>query len=54
MPMAAKTLREVGFNGLAVPDHYPPFVEGGCAAGKIYTIGYMRVSIERVKREVGI
>lgn len=50
-----KALRQVGFNGSAVPDHIPQ-LEGDTGirrAGTAYCIAYMRALLRRANEEVG-
>lgn len=50
-----KTLREVGFNGAAEPDHVPKLAgdTGLLRAGTAYCIAYMRALLKRANEEVG-
>jgi D-mannonate dehydratase len=50
-----KTLREVRFNGTAVPDHIPQLEgdNGIHPAGTAYCIAYMRALLRRANEEVG-
>ncbi len=48
-----RTLVEVGFNGLLIPDHYPEFVsDEGEQAALAYTIGYIRALLQRAEADV--
>lgn len=47
-----KTLREVDFDGVVIPDHIPSFVGGGYV-GVAYSIAYMKALLERADEEVG-
>ncbi len=46
-----KTLQEVGFNGVAIPDHIPDMA-GDRKVGTAYTIAYMRAYLDRAESEV--
>jgi len=50
-----KTLGEVSFNGMVVPDHVPRCVdsEAGPRAGEAYIFGYLRAMIQAVETELG-
>jgi mannonate dehydratase len=52
MYQVMKALREVGFNGVAIPDHIPAMA-GGPRVGTAYTIGYMNALVRRANEEVG-
>jgi len=52
MHRVMEALREVGFDGCAIPDHIPAMV-GGHAAGLAFSIGYMRAMIQAVNNEFG-
>ncbi len=47
-----KTLREVNFNGVAIPDHVPSMA-GDRRVGTAYTIAYMNALVTRANEEVG-
>ena len=47
-----KTLQEVGFRGVAIPDHIPQMADDP-RLGTAYTIGYMRALLRRAQEEVG-
>ena len=47
-----KTLQEVGFRGVAIPDHIPKMADDP-RLGTAYTIGYMKALLQRAKEEVG-
>jgi len=47
-----KTLQEVGFRGVAIPDHIPQMADDP-RLGTAYTIGYMRALLRRAEEEVG-
>ena len=47
-----KTLQEVGFRGVAIPDHIPKMSDDP-RLGTAYTIGYMKALLQRAKEEVG-
>ncbi|MEK7406765.1 MAG: mannonate dehydratase, partial [Acidobacteriota bacterium] len=55
MYQVMKTLREVRFNGSAVPDHVPELAgdKGIRTAGTAYCIAYMRALLRRANQEVG-
>jgi mannonate dehydratase len=48
MPQIVRTLKEVGFDGMLVPDHVPTSTEseGGPKAGEAYILGYLRALIQ--------
>jgi mannonate dehydratase len=50
-----KTLGEVNFNGMVVPDHVPHCdgSEGGPKSGEAYIFGYIRALIQAVETELG-
>lgn len=52
MYQVMKTLREVDFNGVLIPDHIPTMA-GGARVGTAYTIGYMNALVKRANEEVG-
>ena len=47
-----KTLQEVGFRGVAIPDHIPQMADDP-RLGTAYTIGYMKALQRRAEEEVG-
>ncbi len=47
-----KTLQEVGFRGVAIPDHIPKMSDDP-RLGTAFTIGYMKALLQRAKEEVG-
>ena len=47
-----KTLQEVGFRGVAIPDHIPVMGDDP-RLGTAYTIGYMRALLRRAQEEIG-
>ncbi|HEY8597402.1 MAG TPA: mannonate dehydratase [Thermomicrobiales bacterium] len=47
-----KVLQEVGFRGVAIPDHIPKMSDDP-RLGTAYTIGYMKALLQRAKEEVG-
>lgn len=47
-----KTLQEIGFRGVAIPDHIPRMADDP-RLGTAYTIGYMRALLQRAREEVG-
>jgi mannonate dehydratase len=55
MYQVMKSLRQVRFDGMMVPDHVPPLVgdEGINRAGTAYCIAYMRALLRRANEEVG-
>ena len=50
-----KTLREVRYNGMAIPDHIPQLTgdQGIRPIGTAYCIAYMRALLGRANQEVG-
>jgi mannonate dehydratase len=52
MYQVMKTLRQVNFQGVAIPDHIP-HMAGGPRAGTAYTIAYMNALVKRANEEVG-
>lgn len=49
-----KTLREVGFNGLLIPDHIPGLAgDDNRRAGLAYCVAYLRALLRRANEEVG-
>ncbi|GAC1546669.1 MAG: mannonate dehydratase [Herpetosiphon sp.] len=53
MYQVMRTLREVGFNGVAIADHIP-LMGGDRNVGTAYTIGYMKALLRRANEEVGM
>jgi len=55
MARVMRTLREVGFNGSAIPDHIPQMINdtGLQQAGAAYCIAYMRALLKQANQEVG-
>ena len=49
-----KTLKEVGFDGIVVPDHVPHFVnsQAGYGVGDAYVIGYIKALLQVVNTEI--
>ena len=47
-----RTLQEVGFKGVAIPDHIPRMSDDP-RLGTAFTIGYMKAILERARAEVG-
>ena len=47
-----RALREVGFDGVVIGDHFPEMA-GGSRASVAYTVGYMRALLERANAEFG-
>lgn len=47
-----KALREVGFRGVAIPDHIPRMADDP-RLGTAFTIGYMKALLRRAEEEVG-
>ncbi len=52
MYKAMRALQEVGFRGVAIPDHIPRMADDP-RLGTAYTIGYMKALIKRAQDEVG-
>jgi mannonate dehydratase len=52
MYQVMKTLRQVSFKGVAIPDHVPTMA-GDHRAGTAYTIAYMNALVKRANEEVG-
>ena len=52
MYQVMKTLAEVRFDGIAIPDHVP-LMAGDPKAGYAYTVGYMKSLLARAQAEVG-
>jgi mannonate dehydratase len=52
MYQVMRALREVGFRGVAIPDHIPGMA-GGARTGTAYTIGYMNALVRRANEEAG-
>ncbi len=50
MYQVMRALREVGFNGVVIPDHIPSMV-GGPRVGTAYTIAYMNALVKRANEE---
>ena len=50
MYQVMKAMHDVGFRGVAIPDHIPQMGEGG-QVGMAYTIGYMKALLERAIAE---
>ena len=50
MYQVMKALHDVGFRGVAIPDHIPQMGQGG-QVGMAYTIGYMKALLERAIAE---
>lgn len=47
-----RTLEEVGFRGVAIPDHIPLMADDP-RLGTAFTIGYMKALLDRARAEVG-
>src|SRR3989454_5129760 len=47
-----RALREVGFDGVVIGDHFPEMA-GGSRASVAYTVGYMKALLERANAEFG-
>lgn len=47
-----RTLEEVGFRGVAIPDHIPQMADDP-QLGTAFTIGYMKALLDRARAEVG-
>jgi mannonate dehydratase len=45
-----KTLREIDFDGVLIPDHIP-MMANDPKVGTAFTIGYMKALVERVNAE---
>ncbi len=52
MYLVMKALQEVGFRGVAIPDHIPRMADDP-RLGTAYTIGYMKALLRRTEEEVG-
>jgi mannonate dehydratase len=52
MYRAMRALQEVGFRGVAIPDHIPRMADDP-RLGTAYTIGYMKALLKRAEDEVG-
>ena len=52
MSKVMQALRDVDFNGVAIPDHIPQMADDG-RVGTAYTIGYMNALVERANAEAG-
>ena len=50
MYKVVRTLAEVDFDGVIMPDHVPS-MEGGGNVGMAFTIGYMKALVERAVSE---
>ena len=48
-----KVLREVGFKGVAIPDHIPQMADDP-RLGTAYTIAYMKAMVQRANEEIGV
>lgn len=48
-----KTLQEVGFRGVVIPDHIPQMADDP-RLGTAFTIGYMKALLDRVRAEEGV
>lgn len=54
MARVMRTLREVRFDGCAIPDHIPQLIgDTGQRAGLAYCVAYMRALLRRANEEVG-
>jgi mannonate dehydratase len=51
MYQVLKTLKEVNFNGVIIPDHIP-LMGNDPRLGTAFTIGYMKALLDRVNAEV--
>ncbi|MEE2656996.1 MAG: mannonate dehydratase [Candidatus Latescibacterota bacterium] len=49
---AMKTLEEVGFEGVLIPDHIPTMADDG-RVGTSYTMAYMKALVKRAQEELG-
>ncbi len=52
MYLVMKALQEVGFRGVAIPDHIPQMGDDP-RLGTAYTIGYMKALLRRAEEEAG-
>ena len=52
MHRVMQALREVGFDGCAIPDHIPGMI-GGHRVGEAYSVAYIRALIQAVNNEFG-
>ena len=52
MYLVMKALQEVGFRGVAIPDHIPRMADDP-RLGTAFTIGYMKALLRRAEEEVG-
>ncbi len=52
MYQVMRTLREINFDGVLIPDHIP-LMAGDPRVGTAYTIAYMKAYLERAEAEVG-
>jgi mannonate dehydratase len=52
MYQVMKTMQEVGFRGVAIPDHVPKMADDP-RLGTAFTIGYMKALLKRAEEEVG-
>jgi mannonate dehydratase len=50
MDKVMRTLRQVNFNGVMIPDHVP-YMIGGSRAGNAYSIAYMKALLKRANEE---
>jgi mannonate dehydratase len=52
MSVVMRTLQEVGFRGVVIPDHIPTMADDP-RLGTAFTIGYMKALLRRAEEEVG-
>ncbi len=52
MYQVMKTMQDVGFRGVAIPDHVPKMADDP-RLGTAFTIGYMKALLKRAEEEVG-
>jgi mannonate dehydratase len=52
MSVLMRTLQEVGFRGVVIPDHIPRMA-GDPSRGTAFTLGYMKALLQRAEAEVG-
>jgi mannonate dehydratase len=52
MYQVMKTLRDVGFDGVVIPDHIP-LIANDRKTSQAFTVGYMKALLERAHAEAG-
>src|SRR5262245_24005304 len=52
MYVVMRTLQEVGFKGVVIPDHIPRMADDP-RLGTAFTIGYMKALLKRAREEIG-